>query len=59
MQEPSKIFISSTTLEQLGFKRKGSTYTKEQTKITYDGLTWLLYKNEKQPIKITYLDEIK
>lgn len=59
MQEKNKIFISSSTLEQLGFKRNGSTYIKEQTKVTYDGVTWLLYENEKQPIKITYLDEVK
>lgn len=58
MQDRRRIFISGIVLEEMGFHRSASQYTKGDTRITYDGLMWLLYKEFEPSIKIQFLDEI-
>lgn len=45
--------ISGIILEKWGWERKGSTFTKGNYKIVYDGCHWLLNGN-----RIDFADEI-
>lgn len=46
--------ISGSSLQQEGWVRNGSTYTKDGSKITYDGVTWLFNGN-----KVEFMEQLK